>query len=365
MERSVRLIKKSKDEQGNWKFFPVQTYANGKIKPDGRPGTFYIEWRDGKQRKRLSVGTDPADALAEAQRQRHRLALGLRAPEAKNGPTLAQAITDFLDEKNSQRKKKTHAAYKLALDYFLESCKKTKLADVTREDVLSFAAYCRDKGMHPRTAYNNYARVVTFLRHYDMALMKKGDSPSFVEEEPEVYEQAELDRFFAACTPEEWLIFQFFLCTGMREQEVIYAFINDISFESGTVRVAHKAQYNFLPKAYKGREIPIPERLIKPLRDYVKSRKDDCPLLFPTAGCNPKFDFLDMCKRIATRAKLNPDKFWLHKFRATFATRCLQGGVDLRTVQHWMGHSDIQSTMRYLRPARGQSVKAKVDAIFG
>ena len=34
-------------------------------------------------------------------------------------------------------------------------------------------------------------------------------------------------------------------------------------------------------------------------------------------------------KRNAKKAKLNPDEFWLHKFRATFATTHLQAGVDL------------------------------------
>ena len=37
-----------------------------------------------------------------------------------------------------------------------------------------------------------------------------------------------------------------------------------------------------------------------------------------------------------------------HKFRATFATHMLQRGVDIRTVQELMGHSNIQTTMRYL-----------------
>jgi len=27
-------------------------------------------------------------------------------------------------------------------------------------------------------------------------------------------------------------------------------------------------------------------------------------------------------------------------------------GVDLRTVQQWLGHSDMESTMRYLKPSR-------------
>ena len=51
---------------------------------------------------------------------------------------------------------------------------------------------------------------------------------------------------------------------------------------------------------------------------------------------------------------LDPDDFFLHKFRATFATKHLQAGVDLRTVQMWLGHKDMESTMRYLKPARGK-----------
>jgi integrase/recombinase XerD len=86
--------------------------------------------------------------------------------------------------------------------------------------------------------------------------------------------------------------------------------------------------------------------------------------VFPTAGCNPKLDFLDCLKAVAARAKLEQDNFWLHKFRATFATRCLWAGVDLRTVQQWLGHSDMESTMRYLKPSRSQQVHEKVNEIF-
>ena len=75
-------------------------------------------------------------------------------------------------------------------------------------------------------------------------------------------------------------------------------------------------------------------------------------------------NFLDSCKAIATRAGLNPDDFWLHKYRATFATWALWAGVDLRTVQLWMGHTDMESTMRYLKPNRSQVVRDKVNTMF-
>ena len=75
-------------------------------------------------------------------------------------------------------------------------------------------------------------------------------------------------------------------------------------------------------------------------------------------------NFLDDLKAIAQRAELDEENFWLHKFRATFATRHLWNGVDLRTVQMWLGHSDMDSTIRYLKPSRSQTVKDKVNSTF-
>ena len=87
--------------------------------------------------------------------------------------------------------------------------------------------------------------------------------------------------------------------------------------------------------------------------------------MFPTVGCNPKVNFLDDLKVVAAHAKLNKDDFWLHKFRATFATRCLWAGVNLRTLQQWLGHSDMESTMLYLKRAQDEAAREKVNRIFG
>ena len=35
--------------------------------------------------------------------------------------------------------------------------------------------------------------------------------------------------------------------------------------------------------------------------------------------------------------------------------KLMEAGVDLRTVQYWMGHKDLESTMRYLKPNRSHS----------
>jgi integrase len=149
----------------------------------------------------------------------------------------------------------------------------------------------------------------------------------------------------------------------------MYTYWSDINFKASTVRVSYKPDRGWTPKAYKEREIPIPDHLVESLRAWRKSTakkaNKTCALVFPTAGSNPKLNFLDDLKACAERAELDKDNFWLHKFRATFATRCLWAGVDLRTVQNWLGHSDMESTMRYLKPSRSPEVRDKVNEIFG
>jgi integrase len=57
------------------------------------------------------------------------------------------------------------------------------------------------------------------------------------------------------------------------------------------------------------------------------------------------------------------ERWFLHKFRATFCTKLLRSGLDIRTVQQMMGHADLESTMRYLRPAENQQTQAVVNSM--
>jgi integrase/recombinase XerD len=379
--KEVNLTKRVQTSKG-MRYCPVVLSANGRVKPDlvlvnGQPerhpeGAYYLEWRENGKRIRLSIGKDAATATAR--RLQKEAELNARnngvtiAPDGQNGHrSVAAAVTDFLDETKLTKKPKTLAAYTTALSYFQESCPKISLEDINRNDLLKFSAFLREKKEQaPRSVYNKFENVMTFLKANGIrGLVGKNDWPRYTEEEPEMYEDDELGTLFAACDAEERLWYEFFLMTGMREQEVMYSYWSDINFKASTVRVSHKPDRGWTPKAYKEREIPIPAKLATSLK-VLKAKSDKtCNLVFPTSGCNVKMNFLDDLKAVAERAEQNPEDFWLHKFRATFATRCLWAGVDLRTVQQWLGHSDMESTMRYLKPSRSQQVREKVNEIFG
>jgi len=379
--KEVNLTKRVQTAKG-MRYCPVVLAANGRVKPDlvivngqqerHAEGAYYLEWRERGKRVRLSVGKDAADASARRLRKESELnainnGVAVVPDNGDNGHrSVAAAVAEYLEETKLSKKPKTLAAYSTALAYFVDSCPKLFLEDIERRDLLKFCAFLRDeKEQAPRSVYNKFENLMTFLKANGIrGLVSKNDWPRFVEEEPEVYEKEELDTLFAKCNSDERLWYEFFLMTGMREQEVMHTYWTDVNLTSHTVRVSHKPDRGWTPKAYREREIPIPAKLVKSLKTWKGKSDKTCDLVFPTAGCNPKLDFLDCLKAVAERAKLDKNGFWLHKFRATFATWSLWAGVDLRTVQQWLGHSDMESTMRYLKPSRSQQVREKVNEIF-
>ena len=381
MNRQVNLTKRVRTNNG-LRYCPVVLAANGRVKPDlvlldGKEerhpeGAYYLEWREGTKRVRRSVGKDAADATAERHHKQAEFnavnsGIAVVSLDAKNRQKfLSATATDYLEEARLRMKPRSYAAYSTALGYFQECCSKPCLEDITRKDLLKFSAFLRDeKEQAPRSVYNKFEIIMTFLKAQGIrGLVGKNDWPRYTEEEPEIYEQEELDKLFAVCDAEERLWFEFFLMTGEREQEVMHTYWSDVNVAASIVRVTHKSDRGWTPKAYKEREIPIPAKLVKSLKVWKVKTDKNCDLVFPTTGCKPKLDFLDCLKSVAERAKLDPENFWLHKFRSTFATRCLWAGVDLRTVQQWLGHSDMESTMRYLKPSRSQHVREKVNEIF-
>ena len=72
-------------------------------------------------------------------------------------------------------------------------------------DGRGIAEYLRDKKKPaPRSVYNKFENVMSFLKANGIrGLVGKNDWPRYTEEEPEMYEQTELDALFKACDAED------------------------------------------------------------------------------------------------------------------------------------------------------------------
>lgn len=62
-----------------------------------------------------------------------------------------------------------------------------------------------------------------------------------------------------------------------------------------------------------------------------------------------------VCYRLSRRTGVHIHP---HRFRHTFAVNMLRAGVDLRTLQRLMGHSDIRILARYLNLASDDAIRA-------
>jgi len=109
-------------------------------------------------------------------------------------------------------------------------------------------------------------------------------------------------------------------------------------------------------KGSKIRTVYFSQRAVKALRDYVKERKDMDEALFINyrrgAAKHQESRRLtvksieDIVKKYVKIAGL-PVMATPHTLRHSFATDLLNQGVDLRTVQEFLGHSNIATTQIY------------------
>lgn len=187
--------------------------------------------------------------------------------------------------------------------------------------------------------------------------------------------------------------------SGLRLSECVQLRVKDIDLERGEIHIHHS-------KGAKDRRTTLPQALTPELVSYLarlkdryerssKPRRVRVPLpdalerklpqacyewpwqwMFPatrvhhTEGSDPicyplhETALQRVVRRAAIEADLNK-RVSCHTFRHSFATHLLEAGVDLRTIQKLLGHSDVRTTMIYTHVlGRGAfGVKSPLDLL--
>lgn len=107
------------------------------------------------------------------------------------------------------------------------------------------------------------------------------------------------------------------------------------------------------------RTIPLPTPIFQ---YFMERRRDgDCYVVTGTTKYMEPRVCLERYKRLLHRAGVAEHTF--HALRHTFATRCIENGVDVKSLSEIMGHSDVKITMqRYVHPSM-DSKKAQVNKL--
>ena len=129
--------------------------------------------------------------------------------------------------------------------------------------------------------------------------------------------------------------------TGIRVGELVNLNISDIDFEARECIVFGKGD--------KERKVYFDAKAKIHLQQYLKNRTDSNPALFVTLDAphdRLKISGVEIRMRKLGRS-LNMGKIHPHKFRRTMATRAIDKGMPIEQVQKILGHSQIDTTMKY------------------
>jgi len=139
--------------------------------------------------------------------------------------------------------------------------------------------------------------------------------------------------------------------TGLRRGELLALRWRDVDFEASAIRV--RASYSggalTMPKSGRVRSVPmapdVGHSLARLGQRELFTTDDDLVFAGELGSYADGSALRRRYDRALGRAGLRQLRF--HDLRHTFGTRMI-ARADIRRVQEWMGHSDVQTTMKYL-----------------
>jgi site-specific recombinase XerD len=138
---------------------------------------------------------------------------------------------------------------------------------------------------------------------------------------------------------------------GLRLHEGLHLEVSDIDSSRMMIHV-HRG------KGAKDRYVPLPQPTLKVLRRYWLTHRHP-RLLFPALGRSgtgakqaqtpmAKSSVQGAFRRAKFDAAIGKKGVAIHTLRHSYATHLLEAGVNLRVIQRYMGHAQLETTMLYL-----------------
>jgi len=231
-------------------------------------------------------------------------------------------------------------------------------AAVSRQTLLSYLVHLRQSGC----AASTVARKESSLKGFYRFLAEQGDlendpsalldSPRLARPLPQVITQDEIKGLLETpgeATPSarrDGAMLELAYAAGLRVSELLGLKIEDLNLSVGYLRCTGKGG--------KERVIPIHRLAAQKVARYLEKDRETFD---PAAGERTLFlnrrgrplsrmGFWKILRKYALKAGIGK-KISPHALRHSFATHLLENGMDLRSLQEMLGHSDIATTQIY------------------
>lgn len=230
---------------------------------------------------------------------------------------------------------------------------------VHADNIRSFLVFLNDIGLQPTSQCRILSALRTFYKFLHLEHPNIEDPTQFIENPklgqklPTVLSVSQIESMIQVIdhsTPHGMrnrAIIETLYSTGTRVSELISLKQSHIYFDEGFIRV--------IGKGNKERLIPIGQIALKYIKIYIHEIRHHLSILPPyqdilflNRSGKPltRIMIFIIIKKLAQQAHINI-KVSPHIFRHSFATHLIEGGADLRAIQHMLGHSSITTTEIY------------------
>jgi integrase/recombinase XerD len=257
---------------------------------------------------------------------------------------------------------RTQEAYARHVRKLIEFFNGMEPDQITEEELKRYLIHRQDiNKWQPNTMRICYSAIKFFYLHVvqrDWHLLKVIKAPT-EKRLPSVLSREEVNGILSkVVTFHNFVFLSTIYSCGLRLQEGLFLQVSDIDGKRKLIHV-HRG------KGAKDRYVPLPDFIYALLRRYWVTHRNP-RLIFPALGrgCNlgptslapMAIDSVQGAFREAKiAAAIRKRRVSIHTLRHSYATHLLEAGVNIRAIQRYLGHSQLETTMVYLHlTSKGQ-----------
>lgn len=258
-------------------------------------------------------------------------------------------LTMFLNAKKLEGcSERTISYYRVTVRHFLSTIS-TPIRRISTDEIRQYLVDYQSRNNCGKITVDNVRRNMSsffsWLEEEDYILkspMRRIHKIKTKVEVKETISDENIEKMRDSCTElRDIAIIDLLYSTGMRVGELVNLNIQDINLEQRECVVYGKGD--------KERRVYFDAKAKIHLREYINSRTDEREALFVSLSAphnRLRISGVEMRLRALGR-KLNLPRIHPHKFRRTMATRAIDKGMPIEQVQKILGHSQIDTTLRY------------------
>lgn len=340
-----------------------------------RRGENIYKRKDGRWEGRYIRGRTPAGkaeygyvyakSYAACREKRRRMEDALpQKPMLTGEMSVCQAAEFFLSERRGALKASTIGRYEYMIrHYIVPEIGTILLRDLTAEKLSVFFSRLQDRGLSCKSTRDVGVLLKTIFKvvkkkcHCDCP-GRDVELPAYRSKKVEVFadhEIAALAQKVLDAPDITGLCALLILNTGLRLGEICALRKSDIDFRSGFLRIEHSvarvrdASGTHLvvqsPKSSSSvRLVAIPNDMLELLKTATQNIQKDNYLLTNTNTPMEPRTLQYRYRKLLERCGIRYRNF--HALRHTYATRCMESGVDIKSLSELLGHADIRTTLQ-------------------